>query len=726
MTMTDTDPEDNEQIAELMQLRQRRFLAMSLMAVAALFSGTVVGVMVTTARAGANTTPPTSRALETMRAELDKGVANPALQEVYRQEDARLRRIFFTYRSRLRTGAVLLLFGVVGLIVSARWYTALDPVTPMPKPLVERADGDRWLGTRQGALLAVAVVAVLAVVCFLVFTVIGGDRVPTPDDLQPAVAERAVPSEKKPEPTFRENWPVFRGPTGMGLVRAGDWPRQWNGKTGEGILWKMAVPLPGKSSPVIWGTRIFLTGGDDAKREVYCYDRTSGKLLWQTEIKSPPKGEPVEGEEEEEEEVYEDTGYAAPTAATDGERVYVTFATADIAALDFDGKIVWQQDFGPPDNVYSMSSSLTLFKDRVIWQLDKGSSGDEEKSSILALEGKTGKVVWQTPRPVGASWSSPVLVQTPAGPRIFTVADPWVTAYEPEFGAEIWRAKGLSGDVAPAPVYADGKVFATNEYAQVMAIRDDGQSDVTETHVVWIAEDGMSDAPSPLCDGKLFFQAHSSGQLTCYDAKTGKLLWEKEFGYPPFIPSDVLDWPAFCTKLKQAGQTDAPGPCRRVWQLLPAEAQKILDAPELGEEAKTAFLKALNKLLKKRDFYQAESFGSLALPEQAKALLAKSKEKKLPYDDVLALNRLLIVAAFPDELAKGLEPAEGVWASPALVGDLVYLPAESGRMYFLKLDRQYRLLGKADLGEKVYASPAFADGLIYVRGVEHLFCIGRR
>ena len=93
---------------------------------------------------------------------------------------------------------------------------------------------------------------------------------------------------------------------------------------------------------------------------------------------------------------------------------------------------------------------------------------------------------------------------------------------------------------------------------------------------------------------------------------------------------------------------------------------------------------------------------------------------------MLTLNRLLIVAAFPDELAKGLEPAEGVWASPALVGDLVYLPAESGRMYFLKLGRQYRLLGKADLGEKVYASPAFADGLIYIRSVEHLFCIGSR
>jgi len=441
-------------------------------------------------------------------------------------------------------------------------------------------------------------------------------------------------------------------------------------------------------------------------------------------VKSPPKGEPVEGDEEEEEEIYEDTGYAAPTAGTDGERVYVTFATADIAALDFEGKIVWQQNFGPADNVYSMSSSLALFKDRVIWQLDKGASADEEKSSILALEGKTGEVVWQTPRPVGASWSSPVVVQTPGGPRIFTTAAPWVTAYEPEFGAEIWRASGLSGDVAPAAVYADGKVFATNEYAQVMAIRDDGQSDVTETHVVWIAEDGMSDAPSPLCDGKVLFQAHSSGQLTCFDAQTGKLLWEKEFGYPPFIPSDVLDWPAFCRKLKQAGQTDESSPGRRIWELLPAEAQKILNAPNLDEEAKTTFLKALNKLLKKRDFYQPESFDGIALPEEAKALLAKSKEKKLPYDDVLALSRLLIVAAFPDELVKGLEPAEGIWASPTLVGDVVYLPAESGRMYFLKLDRQYRLLGTADLGEKMYASPAFADGFIYMRGVDHLFCIG--
>ena len=271
-------------------------------------------------------------------------------------------------------------------------------------------------------------------------------------------------------------------------------------------------------------------------------------------------------------------------------------------------------------------------------------------------------------------------------------------------------------------------VFATNEYAQVMAVRADGSGDVTETHVAWTAEEGMSDASSPICDGKLFVQAHSSGLLTCYDAKTGELLWEKELGSSLLIVSDVLDWAGLCAQLSQAESEQKPGPHRRIWELLSPEARSMV---QLGQQAggpdkakQADIVDALNRVLKKRDFYRPADFQDVPLPDAAKELLKQDRDA-LSYDDSQKLNRLLLEAAWPQALAKFRESTETIWASLTLAGDVVYLPCESGRMYLLKLARQYRLMAMASLGEKVYASPAFADSQIYIRGEKRLFCIGK-
>jgi outer membrane protein assembly factor BamB len=106
-----------------------------------------------------------------------------------------------------------------------------------------------------------------------------------------------------------------------------------------------------------------------------------------------------------------------------------------------------------------------------------------------------------------------------------------VIAYDPKTGEELWRCEGLSGDVAPSPVYADGKVFVTNETAYIMAIRTGGRGNVTETHVEWRNDmASMSDASSPVCDGKLFVQAAGSSMVVnCLDAGTGEEHWEQGF-----------------------------------------------------------------------------------------------------------------------------------------------------------------------------------------------------
>lgn len=739
MADTNGQPNASPPTEDDAQLRRRRFLAVGLMVVAALFAGAVIGLLAATRGSEWNLTPPESRKLEALRGQMEKGDLRPELRDAVRQEDLRLRRSYFTCQRRLYTGAYLLIVAGVSLIVCARWYASLDPATVMPRPRAERNDVDRCLAVRKRRLAAAAATAGAVGLALVVFGFLGGAALPSqqPVDVPAAKAPRkakapqspaskpeAKAPDRNPQPHgFKENWPAFRGPNGMGTVEAGNWPQKWDGKTGQNVLWKTEVPGKGKNSPVLWGNRVFLTSGDKNKRDVLCFERSNGKLLWQSEVKPAAK----EGAgDEDDAEVPEDTGYAAPTAATDGERVYATFATADVAALDFDGNVLWVRNFGPADNVYGMASSLAVFKDRVVFQLDRGVGADEEKSALLVLDGKTGKTVWRTPRPVTASWASPILAHTPAGPRIFAAGNPWVMAYEPDFGTELWQAGGLTGDVAPSPVYADGKVFATNEYAKVMAIRDDGSGDVTETHVEWTAEEGMSDASTPVCDGRLFLQAHSSGLLTCYDAKTGELLWQKELGSSLLITSDVLDWAKLCAQLSEAEGQQAPSPYGRIWELLSPDLRSMVmlgQQPGGPDKAKqTEIVEALNGIVKKRDFYRPADFQNVALPEAAQKLLNKSKED-ISYSDSQKLNRLLLEAAYPQTIAKCRESAETVWASLTLAGDVVYLPCESGRMYLLKLARHYRLLGMADLGEKMYASPAFADSRIYIRGHKHLFCI---
>jgi len=308
-------------------------------------------------------------------------------------------------------------------------------------------------------------------------------------------------------------------------VKPADWPMKWDAETGESILWKAAVPSPGNSSPLLWGNRVFLTGADADRQEVMCFERSSGEPLWRIAV-AAPRGNVTKDNIK----VMPETGYAAPTPATDGERVYATYASGDVAAVDFNGKVVWARNLGKPENAYGRASSLLIYRDKVIVQFDRGAEPRDGLSALLALDAKSGKTVWSAPRPVRSCWCTPILV--PVGEHVELVANgsPWIMAYDPESGRELWRCAGMASDVACSPTFADGLVFIANENAKALAIRPGGSGDVTLTKVVWAADDGMPDAASPVADGRFFLQATSSGRVTCFDARNGKLLWEHLLG----------------------------------------------------------------------------------------------------------------------------------------------------------------------------------------------------
>jgi len=330
-------------------------------------------------------------------------------------------------------------------------------------------------------------------------------------DVTQKVLKEAEPATSKPD---AENiFASFRGPGSNGITVQKNVPVDWDGKTGKNIRWKAKIPLPGFNSPVVWGNRIYLTGADASKREVYCFDANTGETIWIGQVQNLP------GASANSPKVADYTGYAAPTMTTNSQHVFAIFANGDIAAFTMDGKPAWSKNLGIPDNHYGYASSLIMFHDLVIVQYDQRKS-----ARVLALAAETGETIWETNRDVKISWASPVLVNTGNRFELILAADPFVISYNPTNGQELWRLKCLSGEVGPSVAYAGGMVFALNEYASLVAIKIGEKPEK-----VWEDQEYLSDVPSPVATDDYLIVPTSYGMVACYDTKTGTKLWEHEF-----------------------------------------------------------------------------------------------------------------------------------------------------------------------------------------------------
>ena len=338
--------------------------------------------------------------------------------------------------------------------------------------------------------------------------------------------------------TATPEWPQWRGPFNTGMAR-GKAPLKWDDTTN--IRWKTAIPGRGHSTPVIAGNRLFLTtavptgqgpqpppgrgragGGADAglehRFEVLAIDRGTGRIAWQ---RTATTATPHEGYHR----VY--GSFASNSPVTDGARVFAFFGSRGLYAYDLDGTLLWQKDFAVKmrmDMAFGEGTPLTLHDNRLLLHFDHLDTG-----FLVMLDPATGREIWRTKRTEPYNWAAPYVARHD-GRRQIIVSGLTVRGYDFETGAPMWGAGGLGENTIPQPVQHEDLIFAMSGHTvkMLMAIRLGRKGDLTGTDAIaWSTPRGASYTPSPLLHEGRLYVVSDSGQLSVFDAASGKPLYQQ-------------------------------------------------------------------------------------------------------------------------------------------------------------------------------------------------------
>ena len=311
-------------------------------------------------------------------------------------------------------------------------------------------------------------------------------------------------------------WSRWRGPSGQGDAAGGGYPDTWSAT--HNVRWKTAVPGRGNSSPIVWGDRLFLTTAHDGGRRlsILAFRRSDGGQLWETFLPAGPAAY-----------THHKNGHASATPATDGERIYASFGSRGLVAIDLNGKIVWRQDLNQTDPYHGHAGSPLLYRDRVIVYQDQSGGG-----FIAAFDARTGKPLWRTGRDASVGWGTPIALHAADHDEIIVNSQSRVCAYDPATGRELWSCAGSSYEVIPTPVVGHGMVFCSSGRAgPTLAIRPGGKGDVTRSHLVWTSPRGSPFVPSPIVYGEHLYMVNDMASIvTCFDARSGRALWQGRLG----------------------------------------------------------------------------------------------------------------------------------------------------------------------------------------------------
>lgn len=343
-----------------------------------------------------------------------------------------------------------------------------------------------------------------------------------------------------PSVTLADHWPAWRGPHNTGVSDEYYPPLRWGPE--KNIAWKVPLPEPGNSTPIVWGDHVFLTQALDGgkRRALIAFNRADGKKLWQKEV-------PCDVQET----THKQNPPCSASAVADGKAVYAHFASAGVIAFDFEGKELWRRDLGPLLHKWGNGASPILYKDLLIVV-----HGPGEPTFLIALDKRNGNTVWKKEEtainsPIFGSWSTPIILRDVAQdadpvekkerePRDELImplpgdkigGEGYFKAYDPATGNELWRCYGLGNEIYAMPIVGPKSniiVGISGHNGPLLAVQAGGKGDVTKTHRLWqqAGKNPQRIGSGIIRENRLYI-ADAPGFVECVSLKTGEARWKE-------------------------------------------------------------------------------------------------------------------------------------------------------------------------------------------------------
>jgi len=461
-----------------------------------------------------------------------------------------------------------------------------------------------------------------------------------------------------------EDWTQFRGPNGTGVSATTGLPTEFG--PNKNVVWKTELP-PGHSSPVLTRDRIFITAHSKEKENhklfVICLDRQTGKLLWEREVPRSREGR-----------LQNVNGPASPSPVTDGSNIYVFFQEFGLISFDRAGKERWELPLGPFNMFYGFGASPILVDDKVILPVDQ----DNPSSYLLAVDKNTGRVRWKVERPVVISgYSTPIIYEPRQGAKQIVMPESFqLSAYSVEDGKRVWWVRGLACEMKSIAshdseyLYINGWGFPQNQPG-----RQIGTIPFAEALPKY-DKNGDSQIAKTEISGTEPMDKMLSAAFEAFDLDRDDKLNDK-------------DWEVFrammasengLLAIKMGGQGDQTASAIR-WRY-----QKPV--PQVP-----------STLLYKGVLYMINDGGILISFDPATG-------------NVIKQGRLL-------------GAIDKYFASPVAADDKVYVIGEAGAVSVLKANGEWEVMAVNELDDEVFATPAIADGRIYIRTRSALYSFGK-
>lgn len=310
-------------------------------------------------------------------------------------------------------------------------------------------------------------------------------------------------------------------------------PAEWGAD--QNIAWKTSVPGLGHASPCVVGDQIFISTALDESEQIrlISYDRQTGDERWSRLVH---EGGFMH--------THDKNSHASGTPACDGTRIFVAHMLSQnsvegiyLTAISVDGEILWQKLAGPFISQHGYAPSPALYGDTVILVGDS----DHDQSFVAAFDRTSGDEVWRSRRGIGRNFGCPIVVHVAGRDQLVIAGCGRTVSFDPSNGEMLWRVDGPSSAAANTVAADDSKIYSSGGWPEknLLAIRADGQGDVTESHIEWRHSKAVCYVPSMLVYGGKLFAVSDDGIATCYDTSSGEPLWVKRLG-GNFSASPVL------------------------------------------------------------------------------------------------------------------------------------------------------------------------------------------